>query len=72
MPFCSGQEVGFNIPDHPVVRETVSILSENKRLMNRPSIHDYLNDVIALDSDEIENDDWDDDPLLDEVIKKSH
>lgn len=50
----------------------MSILSENKRLMNRPSIHDYLNDVIALDSDEIENDDWDDDPLLDEVIKKSH
>ncbi|XP_010666057.1 uncharacterized protein LOC104883257 isoform X2 [Beta vulgaris subsp. vulgaris] len=63
-----GQEVGFNIPDHPVVRETVSILSENKRLMNRPSIHDYLNDVIALDSDEIENDDWDDDPLLDENL----
>lgn len=47
------------------------MLSENKQLLNRPSIHDYLNDVVDLDSDEIE-DDWDTDLLLNEVTEHHH
>lgn len=60
----SGQEIGFNIPNLSVVSETAGVLSENKQLLNKPSIRDYLNDVIILDSDEIEN--WGKDPLLNE------
>lgn len=67
----SGQEVGFNIHSLPAVTKTAGLLSENKLLLNSPSIHDRLNDVIDLESDEIENDDWDHNLLLDEVIDLS-
>ncbi|KNA23936.1 hypothetical protein SOVF_020900 [Spinacia oleracea] len=64
----SGQEVGFNIHSLPAVTKTAGLLSENKLLLNSPSIHDRLNDVIDLESDEIENDDWDHNLLLDENL----
>ncbi|XP_021739533.1 uncharacterized protein LOC110705921 [Chenopodium quinoa] len=62
----SGQEIGFKFQSLPVVKETTGMLSENTALLNKPNIRDCLNDVIDLDPDEIENDDWDDDLLLDE------
>ncbi|KAL2939984.1 hypothetical protein RDABS01_001366 [Bienertia sinuspersici] len=61
----SGKEVGFSISSPPAAAETAGMLSENRQLLNRPIIHDYL-DVINLDSDEIETVDWGNDPLLDE------
>ena len=65
--FCSGQEVGFNIQSLPVPEKTTGILHENELLLNEPNIHDCLDDVVDLVSDEIGNDAWDEDPLLDEV-----
>ncbi|XP_057537959.1 uncharacterized protein LOC130815491 isoform X1 [Amaranthus tricolor] len=64
----SGQEVGFNIQSLPVPEKTTGILHENELLLNEPNIHDCLDDVVDLVSDEIGNDAWDEDPLLDESM----
>ena len=64
---CSGKEVG-SLLNLPVLTERAGLLTENNLLSKKPKMLECLNEVIDLDSDDIENDDWDDDWLLDEVI----
>lgn len=64
----SGKEVGSITLNRSVVTQTPSVLAENKLLLNKRNMGDRLKDVIDLDSDEIENDGWDVDCLLDENL----
>ncbi|KAL9231517.1 hypothetical protein vseg_006739 [Gypsophila vaccaria] len=53
----SGQDAGFIMSDLSLVLQQVHSLKENKSLLKKRSMPDFLTDVIDLDSDEIENDD---------------
>ncbi|KAJ8450431.1 hypothetical protein Cgig2_002116 [Carnegiea gigantea] len=63
----SGKEVG-SLLNLRVLTERAGLLTENNLLSKKPKMLECLNEVIDLDSDDIENDDWDDDWLLDENL----
>uniref|UniRef100_A0A7C9AZA6 RING-type E3 ubiquitin transferase BRCA1 n=1 Tax=Opuntia streptacantha TaxID=393608 RepID=A0A7C9AZA6_OPUST len=63
----SGKEVG-PLLKLPVLTERAGLLTEHNLLSKKPKMFECLNEVIDLDSDDIENDEWDVDQLLDENL----